>query len=335
MTQIKSDTSQKRIKTLVEREKDLLETTLKSAGDGMISTDGNGKIVFLNRVAELLTGWTQEQAKGKSFHEVFHIINEFTRKPCESVVEKVLESRKTQGLPSHTILVSKNGTERAIEDSAAPIMRENGEIIGVVLIFRDFTEQKQKQDEMLYLSYHDQLTGLYNRRFYEQEIVRLDVEKNLPLTLIMGDVNGLKLVNDFFGHRMGDELLKKAAEGIRCGCRTNDIIIRVGGDEFVILLPKTEAAAAEQIIERIHEQILHDNINGIELSISFGHETKNTEKQEIREIYENAEKNMYKNKLRERTNPEEESVCINKEIMTKKIVRNSNFRRLAREIFSL
>ena len=107
--------------------------------------------------------------------------------------------------------------------------------------------------EVLYLIYHDQLTGLYNRRFYEIELERLDTTRDLPLTMVMGDVNGLKLINDSFGHAMGDELLKKVAEVIKKGCRADDIIFRMGGDEFVILLPKTDAFETEIIIKRITE----------------------------------------------------------------------------------
>ena len=234
-------TDHKRLETALEKEKNLLETTLISVGDGVISTDNKGNIVFLNRVAEFLTGWTQEAARGKSIEEVFNIVNEFTREKSENIVKKALESGKMIELANHTILISKDGIERPIEDSAAPIVQENGEIVGVVLVFRDFSEKKQKLKEIEFLSYHDQLTGLYNRRFYEEELKRLDTERNLPMTIVMGDVNGLKLINDSFGHVMGDELLKKVAEVIKKGCRTDDIIARLGGDEFVILLPKTDA----------------------------------------------------------------------------------------------
>jgi diguanylate cyclase (GGDEF)-like protein/PAS domain S-box-containing protein len=290
-------TERKRLETDLTNEKKLLETTLISVGNGVISTNNQGNIVFLNRVAEFLTGWTQEAAMGKSIEEIFNIVNEFTRKKSENIVKKVLESGKILELANHTILISKDGIERPIEDSAAPIVQENGEIVGVVLVFRDVSGKKQKLKEIEFLSYRDQLTGLYNRRFYEEELKRLDTERNLPMTIIMGDVNGLKLINDSFGHVMGDELLKKVAEVIKKGCRADDIIARLGGDEFVIILPKTDAFETEQIIKRIKDLSLKEKVGNIDISISFGHETKNNEEEKIQEVFKKAEDHMYKKKL--------------------------------------
>ena len=113
----------------------------------------------------------------------------------------------------------------------------------------------------------------------------------------MGDVNGLKLINDSFGHVMGDELLKKVAEVIKMGCRADDIIARLGGDEFVIILPKTDAFEAEQIIKRINDLSLNEKVGSIDISISFGYETKNNEEEKIEEIFKKAEDHMYKKKL--------------------------------------
>jgi len=195
------------------------------------------------------------------------------------------------------MLISKDGIERRIEDSAAPILSENGKVSGMVLVFRDVTQKKQKQEEILYLSYHDQLTGLYNRRFYQEELKRLDVEENLPITIVMGDVNGLKLINDSFGHDMGDELLKKVSELIKKGCRSDDIIARLGGDEFIIILPKTNALEAQQIIARINELSLKEKIGSLDISISFGYETKTNAVEKIEDVFKNAENRMYKKKL--------------------------------------
>ena len=290
-------TERKKLETALAKEKNFLETTLISVGDGVISTDNKGNIVLLNRVAEFLTGWTQEEAIGKPIEEVFIIINEFTREKNESIVCKVIKSGKTLELANHTILISKDGVERPIEDSAAPIVQENGEIVGVVLVFRDFSEKKQKQEEILLLSYHDQLTGLYNRRFYEEELKRLDIKRNLPITIVMGDVNGLKLINDSFGHAIGDELLMKVAGVIKRGCRADDIVARLGGDEFVIVLPKTDAFEAEQIMKRIQSLLLKEKVEAIDISISFGYETKNNQEEKIQDIFKKAEDDMYRNKL--------------------------------------
>jgi len=173
---------------------------------------------------------------------------------------------------------------------------------GVIFLYgglTDITERKKKEEEIIYLINHDQLTGLYNRRFYEEEFKRLDIEKNLPLTLVMGDVNGLKLVNDSFGHAMGDDLLKKVAEVIKKGCRSNDVAARIGGDEFVIILPKTDAIETEKIMKHIKELLINEKVGVINVSISFGYETMNTMEKSVQDILKNIENHMYRNKLYE------------------------------------
>lgn len=160
-----------------------------------------------------------------------------------------------------------------------------------------FHKLEIEEKKLEYLSYNDQLTGLYNRRFFEEELNRLDVERNLPITLILGDVNGLKLINDSFGHLMGDDLLKKVAEAIKKGCREDDIIARLGGDEFVVLLPKTDALQAEQIVKRIKTVAADEKIGSMDLSISFGFQTKTNAEETMREVFKKAEDYMYREKL--------------------------------------
>lgn len=162
---------------------------------------------------------------------------------------------------------------------------------------RDVSGRKQMEQKLEYLSYHDQLTGLYNRRFFEDELKRLDNEESLPLTIVMADVNGLKLINDSFGHAMGDELLSKVAQVLKKGCRANDIIARLGGDEFIILLPKTDSYEGEQIVRYIRELALKEKVGTINISISFGWETKNSYEDIVGEVLKKAEDNMYKKKL--------------------------------------
>lgn len=251
----------------------------------------------MNRFAELLTGWTQVEAKGKPIEEIFNIVDEFTREKRENIAKKVIKTGKTLELPEHTLLISKDSIERALEDSVAPIVQESGEVAGAVIVFRDFSEKKHKQEKIEFLSYHDQLTGLYNRRFYEEELKRLDTKRNLPLTIVMGDVNGLKLTNDSFGHSVGDQMLKKAAGAMELGCRDDDIIARIGGDEFVVLLPKTDAAESEKIIKRIKVLLSKEKLGAIDLSVSFGYETKNNEEENVAAVIKKADDYMYKRKV--------------------------------------
>ncbi|MEI8200244.1 MAG: transporter substrate-binding domain-containing protein [Eubacteriales bacterium] len=192
----------------------------------------------------------------------------------------------------------KNGNIIWVEISTK--YRYNGEgDIEIVGVSRNIDERKKSENEILYMGYHDQLTGLYNRRFYEEELKRLDTARNLPLTLVMGDVNGLKIINDSFGHTMGDRLLVKVAELLRKGCRSDDIIARLGGDEFVAVLCKTDTAEAERIIARINDLLREEKIGSIDVSVSFGFETKHNEKENIQKIIKKADDHMYRHKLSE------------------------------------
>ena len=189
----------------------------------------------------------------------------------------------------------KDGNYKNVEITAVNLINDTN-IEGVLINYHDISEYKKKEEEIEFLSYHDQLTGLYNRRFYETELRRLDTKRNIPMTIAMGDVNGLKLINDSFGHAMGDERLRKAAEVIKNGCRADDIIARLGGDEFVALLPRTSGEDAELIISRINDLSRIEMVGNIDVSISFGCATKSNEEENIQETFKNAEDLMYRNK---------------------------------------
>lgn len=178
------------------------------------------------------------------------------------------------------------------------------------VLVTDITEQKEYQKNLIYLSYHDQLTGLHNRRFFEEELMRMDISNNLPISIIMFDVNGLKIINDSFGHTFGDELLKKSAEILKKGSRPDDIIARLGGDEFVILLSNTDAHETVQIANNIKELSGKEKILNIELSISYGYDTKTTVEQDLMDVMANAENHMYRHKLYERTSMRSKTIDI-------------------------
>ena len=147
--------------------------------------------------------------------------------------------------------------------------------------------------------YRDKLTGLYNKNFFEEELARLDTKRQLPISIIMGDINGLKLINDAFGHKMGDSILQKAAEIMTASFREEDIICRVGGDEFVVLLPKTSEETALEIIERVKYKCEFNPLDYIRVNISLGAATKESEDTDIYEVLKKAENKMYFKKLKE------------------------------------
>ena len=233
------------------QEKELLKTTLQSIGDGVVTTDNFGFITSLNSVAEKLTGWDRGTAVGKYFTEVFTLRNEDTGQPVENPIQKVLATGLVVGLANHTEMVNRQGECIPIADSAAPIKAEDGQTFGVVMVFRDVSDEKEHIKQIEFLSYHDSLTGLYNRHYIEETMTRLDAAEYLPVSVVMADVNGLKITNDVFGHKAGDALLKKSADLMRKCCKEDDLIARWGGDEFVILMPGTSLEEAEAVIKKL------------------------------------------------------------------------------------
>jgi len=161
----------------------------------------------------------------------------------------------------------------------------------------DITERIERENKIEHMSYHDYLTGLHNRRYYDEHLEKLDTPEHYPLTIVMGDINGLKLVNDAFGHLEGDKLLIAAAKVINEACKPSNLISRIGGDEFLIAMPNTSFEEAEGIVEKIRLRAKKVKVNSIELSISFGADTKMNDKEDIEDVYRRAEDKMYRSKL--------------------------------------
>lgn len=284
-------------KLFIERE--LLRTTLMSIGDGVICTDDLGKITMINDIAAELTGWDCHEAISRNAEEVLNLINEETLEKVDSPIAKVLKTHKKVELGNHVLLISKDGKERSIADCASPIMESGRVFVGTVLVFRDVTEKKAKQREIDYLGDHDLLTGLYNRRFFEMELGRFDEAQQLPVTFLMGDLNGLKFINDTFGHDIGDTLLIALAEILKKCQRNEDLICRYGGDEFVVVLPKTDFAATGDVVGQIRAMIDDTKIDAGVLSVAFGWATKGAATEDSYKVLKSAEDNMYKKKLHE------------------------------------
>ncbi len=279
------------------REKELLRITLQSIGDGVITTDEAGLVTGMNQVAEALTGWTYEEAAGRPAGEVFLLREEGTGESAGDITQRVLETGCVMDFASHMELVCRNGRVIPVSDSAAPIRTADGQIHGVVMVFRDVSREKDYRSAIEYLSYHDSLTGLHNRRYIEQQMAELDREENLPISVVMGDVNGLKLTNDVFGHKTGDTLLQNVAMVLLENGREGDLIARWGGDEFVVFMPRTEPDAAEVFIRRVKDTRIALEGSGLPLSLSLGCARKKSGEENIEAILREAEEYMYHQKL--------------------------------------
>ncbi|NLV51520.1 MAG: diguanylate cyclase, partial [Clostridiales bacterium] len=263
-----------------------LRVTLNSIGDAIIAIDENNVIQMFNSTAEHLIGINKYNALGKYLNEIF-------------ITRLVLENPEKPDETSYTKLEALDGQSRFISVQRYPITDTDKNIYGEIIIFSDVSEKKKREDEIRYISFHDTLTNLYNRVFFEEEMRRLDVKRQHPITIIMGDCNGLKITNDVFGHYEGDRLLVRTAEILLKSTRKEDVVARWGGDEFVIILPKTDEKTASQIRERILETCENTDMHPVKPSLALGSATKADDSVTMDTLLKEAEERMYRHKLLE------------------------------------
>ncbi len=270
-------TAQRRLATELQAQHELLRVTLKSIGDAVITTDDQGRITWLNPVAERMTGWSVAQAQGLLLGQVFHIVHRDTRQATENPVAVCLREQRIVGLAQHTVLISRTGAQHDIEDSAAPIRNEHGEVLGAVLVFHDVTEQRRLSGEMKYRATHDPVTGLLNRAAFDQRLrsALADArEQQSQHSLVYIDLDQFKLVNDACGHSVGDQLLRQVGQQLQAVVRTRDTLARLGGDEFAVILdhcaPEQAQRVAQQICERLDDFRFEHDQRRLRVGASIG-----------------------------------------------------------------
>jgi diguanylate cyclase (GGDEF)-like protein/PAS domain S-box-containing protein len=239
-------------------QRELLQVTLEAigaaVGDAVITTDLAGRVRWLNSVAEALTGWAREDAIGEHVARIFIAVGEPSRATVQDPVSACLARSIAADRLEPAVLLSRNGQEYGIEDSAAPIRDLRGRIIGAVLVFRDVSEQRRLSAEMRHRATHDMLTGLANRAEFEAALTRLLLraqEEQSSHALMYIDLDQFKLVNDTCGHAVGDQLLKQIGLLLRGIVRANDVVARLGGDEFGVLLDHCNVDQALRIGQNI------------------------------------------------------------------------------------
>lgn len=260
------------------------------SGVGIAYHTTDGHVISYNKKAAENMGGSSADFEGKSIFDLF------PKEIAELYLNRITICASSNESQYYDDFVQLPTGDFWFYSTYTRILDAKGFVKGVQIVSNDISELKEKEKEIIYLSYHDQLTGLYNRRFFDEELLRLDTSRNLPLTIGMGDVNGLKLVNDSFGHKTGDQLLICVANVLRKACRQDDIIARVGGDEFSIIFPKTNKVDADLIMQRIIRLISQEKVGPLEFSIAFSFETK-TSDESIDSIIKKAEDHMYRNKL--------------------------------------
>ncbi len=242
----------------LRREKERAQTTLFSIGDGVIRTDGHGRVEYLNPVAERMLGWWADMAIGLPLTDIFNIVHDTTNEPAVNPVSQTLNEGVAVSGAEDLMLVSRNGDRYAVELTASPIQGEVGNQRGAVLVFRDVTEMRVLAREVRYQATHDILTGLANRIKFERRVTaELEVVRELgdEGALCFIDLDLFKVVNDTCGHLAGDELLRQLSALIRKSVRGSDLLARIGGDEFAIVLSDCPLERAERIANEVRAAI--------------------------------------------------------------------------------
>ena len=232
------------------------KATLNSIGDAVLSTDIPGNVTYLNPVAERMTGWPPQEALGRPLSDVFQIVDATTREAARNPIDEAIQLDRIVRLTPNCLLIRRDGTETAIEDSASPIHDQSGQVIGAVIVFKDVSEARAISLRAVYLAQHDFLTDLPNRMLLNDrftQAIALARRHGHRLGVLFLDLDQFKHVNDSLGHGIGDRLLQSVGRRLLTCVRSSDTVSRQGGDEFVVLLSEIEhaydaATSAQKII---------------------------------------------------------------------------------------
>ena len=284
---------------LKERES-WLNTTLKSIGEGIIATDKNGIVTFMNRVAEELTGWTEQEARGERGSAVFNAKYKMNDENGEKNTGVRFQDGGLPSMSNYSILIAKDGVQIPVEHSTAPIKDDYGKSLGEIIIFQNVSERIRAEEQIRHLATHDTLTNLPNLHLFHDRlahaITKAKRDKNIVALLYL-DLDGFKQVNDNYGHPFGDVMLKLVGIRMSGHVRASDTVARLGGDEFAIVLENVNNAesagiAAKKILKALSDPITFEGIeNAISASIGIAIYPKDGEDNET--LLKNADIGMY------------------------------------------
>lgn len=286
---LKDETKRKLYEEEIVKQKEFLSALIDTIPDAIFLKDTEGKYLDCN-VAFAREYYEKDKHDVIGKKDIDLETNDKNKKNYVESDSKVVKSKQKE-------VVHNKVNSKYMESIKTPILDKEGEVYGIVGVSRDITSKILFQRNLMKMTYTDKLTGIYNRAYYDVKIEKINNENYYPLSLIMGDVDGLKIVNDVLGHLDGDELLIKITSLIKKVCRKEDLIIRWGGDEIIVLLPKTTNKEAEQICEKIKAECKKETYSLVPLSISLGCATKTNNNQDINDILMKAEDRLYKEKL--------------------------------------
>jgi len=258
--------------------------------------DKNGQIIFCNDFALELTGFQKVEVIGQNYFDIF--IPYEMQEDAKTWFKEILKNKKFIEQNIFPVQI-KNGEKRFVNWNHTLLFDSEGNVSGIASIGEDITERKQFQERLEHMSFHDALTGLYNRTYFEEALLHLQEEGSTPVGMIVCDVDGLKLVNDTLGHSTGDQLLRLTAGIVKQCFREEDKLFRIGGDEFAIILPKSELSVVEQACQRVRKAVEKYNVENVEfpLSLSMGFAVSGKTKSNFNELFKEADDGMYREKL--------------------------------------
>jgi diguanylate cyclase (GGDEF)-like protein/PAS domain S-box-containing protein len=284
-------------KKQAEDNKDELRLILDSTAEGIFGIDAEGNFTFCNtRCLELLGYAREEDLIGKNMHRLIHhnrLDGSAVQERTYRILSSIASGKKSHG--EDELFKRADGTAIPVEYLAIPKLN-NGTVTGAVVTFHDITKRRKDEAQILYLSSHDALTGLHNRAYFEEWKTKYDREEYYPISVIFVDLNGLKLKNDVFGHAAGDDNLKAVARALKRASREEDVVARIGGDEFVCLLPNTSLEQARGIMDSIREELAGEASDGFSIGLSMGVDSKFEAAQDLSQVIKNAENEMYREK---------------------------------------
>ncbi len=273
------------------------EQLFKNSAEGIVLLDNNQYVLRANKKFEEIFGYKESDIKGKNVDDL--IIPEEYKDEGHNYAKQV---EKGNTITEETVRKKKSGKRIDVFLHGFPVKLADDQM-GAYGVYNNITERKEREAKIEFLSFHDKMTGLYNRRYFENEMERLNETRRLPISIIIGDMDGLKDINDNYGHRMGDKFIEKCAEIINTITRSEDIVARIGGDEFAIILPGTNTSLAKELCERIQSRFNQYNRTSKFpelLSISLGFANKEKRDDDLNKVFNKADKIMYENKKQSR-----------------------------------
>ena len=254
-------------------EKERALVTLASIADGVITTDTDGWVEYLNPVAEELTGWKSADARGLPIQALFRLVEETQRQATPSPIELVLTEERTVEANANMLLVRNDGEEIPVGHSAAPIRDRSGALVGVVLVLHDVSRERQYAAKLSYQASHDSLTGLINRSEFERRLaaaLQSASQHGRHHAVMYLDLDQFKVVNDTCGHAAGDQLMRQVSTLLHHCLREGDTLARLGGDEFGVLLENCPPDAALRIADKLRQTVTEFHFAWAHLSFNIG-----------------------------------------------------------------